>query len=389
MKKHSITLILLVFILVPIVVFSQSLEEEPGVRHVKVYHEPGMFGGWPANFGIWRWGEEILVGFSKGFYKDLGPERHNIDREKTEWHLLARSSNGGESWSVEDPGRTGALVVPDRGDGSYHGRIRKDVTAPRVKECTETVNFAHPDFALRAFTDDIDAGLSRYWYSYDRGRSWEGPCRIPDFGTPGTAARTDYIVDDSRTATMFITAAKSDGEEGRPMAIRTTDGGRTWSFLSWIGPEPVGFAIMPASVRLSENELLVALRRREGPKRFIAAYLSQDNGKTWTHLVNPVEDAGVGNPPAMTLLQDGRVCLVYGYRAEPYSIRARLSSDGGRTWSKDYILRADGSGRDIGYPRVVQRPDGKVVAVYYFMDGIAGPERFIEATIWDPPAVGE
>lgn len=42
------------------------------IRHVKVYAEPGRFGDWPANHGAWSWGNEILVGFSRGFYKDLG-----------------------------------------------------------------------------------------------------------------------------------------------------------------------------------------------------------------------------------------------------------------------------------------------------------------------------
>jgi hypothetical protein len=54
-----------------------------------VYHEPGRFGGWPANHGIWSWGNEILVGFSVGTYKDLGPNLHAIDRDKPEEHWLA------------------------------------------------------------------------------------------------------------------------------------------------------------------------------------------------------------------------------------------------------------------------------------------------------------
>ena len=66
-------------------------------QHVKVYYQPGRFGGWPANHGIWAWGNEILVGFSAGDYKDLGLERHNIDRDKPESHLLARSLDGGET----------------------------------------------------------------------------------------------------------------------------------------------------------------------------------------------------------------------------------------------------------------------------------------------------
>jgi len=39
-----------------------------------IYHKPGQFAGWPANHGLWAWGDEILVGFSVGTYKDLGPD---------------------------------------------------------------------------------------------------------------------------------------------------------------------------------------------------------------------------------------------------------------------------------------------------------------------------
>jgi len=106
---------------------------------------------------------------------------------------------------------------------------------------------------------------------------------------------------------------------------------------------------------------------------------------SWEYLNDAVPDAGIGNPPAMIRLRDGRICLLYGYRAEPYSIRAVLSSDGGRTWGDHITLRDDGASRDIGYVRAVERPDGKVVAVYYFTDEASGPERYIGATIWSPP----
>src|SRR5437879_2039793 len=59
-------------------------------KHVNVYAVAGRFGGWPANHGLWSWGDEILVGFSAGYYKDLGPGTHNIDHDQPEEHLLAR-----------------------------------------------------------------------------------------------------------------------------------------------------------------------------------------------------------------------------------------------------------------------------------------------------------
>ena len=80
------------------------------VENVDVYKEPGRFGGWPANHGIWSWGEEILVGFGRGYFKDLGLRRHAIDRERPEEHLLARSLDGGHTWTIEDPSKKGALI---------------------------------------------------------------------------------------------------------------------------------------------------------------------------------------------------------------------------------------------------------------------------------------
>jgi len=37
------------------------------IKNVVVYQEPGRFGGWPANNGIWAWGDEIVVGFMQGY----------------------------------------------------------------------------------------------------------------------------------------------------------------------------------------------------------------------------------------------------------------------------------------------------------------------------------
>ena len=358
---------------------TQAAGDEP--RHVKVYFEKGMFGGWPANHGIWSWGDEILVGFGKGWYKDQGLS-HHIDREKPEIPMLARSLDGGETWAVEDPGENGYLIT----EGGYlHGVTRPGVTIPPMRESEGGIDFTHSDLALTIRTNSIHAGTGRIFYSYDRGKTWDGPFRLPNFDSPGIAPRTDYIVDGKDTCTLFITAAKTNEREGRPLCVRTTDAGKTWEFLSWIGPEPEAFSIMPASVRLSETDILVTVRMRDEVRRWIGTYLSTDNGAAWTYLNEAVPDTGVGNPPAMIQLEDGRICLIYGYRAEPFSIRATLSSDGGRTWSDHSTLRDDGASRDIGYVRAVQRPDGKVVAVYYFTDEASGPERYIGATIWNPP----
>jgi hypothetical protein len=140
---------------------------------------------------------------------------------------------------------------------------------------------------------------------------------------------------------------------------------------------------MPATVRLGPRELLTAIRCREGSRSWLEAYRSLDDAHSWRLEGVPVPDLGEGNPASLIRLSDGRLCLTYGYRAAPSGIRARLSRDGGHTWGPEIMLRGDGGGRDLGYPRSVQRPDGKVVTVYYFHDQPLG-DRYIAATIWDP-----
>lgn len=41
----------------------------------------------------------------------------------------------------------------------------------------------------------------------------------------------------------------------------------------------------------------------------------------------------------------------------------------------------------MGYPCSIQTASGHVVTAYYFWDTVAGPERDIAATIWDPNKV--
>jgi hypothetical protein len=350
------------------------------VRHVVVYKEDGRFGGWPANHGIWIWENEILVGFSRGYYKDLG-NSHHIDRDKPEEYVLARSLDGGLTWKIEKPQPEGALVGTQ---GMRHGKVPPGSPEEKPVELKAAIDFTHKDFAMTVRMEDANKGTSRFYYSYDRGHHWKGPYALPLFDQPGVMARTDMIVDGAKSCTLFLTAAKSKGGEGRPFCVRTTDGGLTWSFLSYIGPEPAeGYAIMPSSVRLGSTDLLTTTRWRDFSKSGIDAFLSHNNGHSWELASRPEPDAGEGNPPSLTRLVDGRLCLVYGQRSKPFSIRARISKDNGKTWSDPISLRNDGGGRDIGYVRSVLRPDGKLVCVYYYHDQTS-PYRFIGATIWDP-----
>ncbi len=339
--------------------------------NVVVYKEPGRFGGWPANHGIWAWGNEIVVGHRVGTFK-IVKAGHAIDGSKPQESRQARSLDGGMTWQTEKPKELARTK-----DG---GRPVQTLTAP--------IDFTQPNFAFMCRYTHSDPA-SRFYFSTDRAKTWNGPYRLPTFGQPRIMARTDVLVSGPHDATLVLTAAKQNGEEGRVFTARTTDGGITWRFVAWIGPEPAGFSIMPSSVRLSDTNILTTIRREEGEEHWIDAYRSADNGRTWMYLNRPASTGGsVGNPPHMIRLHDGRLALTYGYRSPPYGIRARLSRDEGETWSHEIILRNDGGCWDLGYPRTVERPDGRIVTAYYFNDS-PNTERYIAATIWSPEATGE
>ena len=71
----------------------------------------------------------------------------------------------------------------------------------------------------------------------------------------------------------------------------------------------------------------------------------------------------------------------------PHEMMAFLAStkDTGKEGWPFCARTTDGGAWDLGYARTVQRPDGKIVTVYYFNDP-SRPERYIGATIWDPGA---
>jgi len=276
--------------------------EEVAVEHVVIYAEKERFGGWPANHGIWHWENEILVGYTRGYYKDLGAFMHHIDRDKPEEHWLARSLDGGATWTLEHPAEKG-LLIP-RGAEALHGIEDPDRPLPPYRELDEGINFETPGFAMTFRMSSTHAGVSRFEYTLDKGHHWEGPFALPHFGASGTAARTAYIVDGPHTLTAFITVAKENDKEGRSICIRTTDGGVTWEKVGDIGPEPEGFSIMPSAVRIDEDTLLAAVRRREADRRWIGLWRSADNGATWTEMPDPVHDLGEGNPPSLIQLAD-------------------------------------------------------------------------------------
>jgi hypothetical protein len=356
-----------------------------GIEHTVVYREDGRFAGWPANGGIWRWGDEILVGFVEAQHIEARG-LHTYD-PKTARHKYARSLDGGRTWAVEDAYDAGQTAV------AYDHAIAPD-KAVAARPLDRPMDFSHPGFVLALVRlNNNDDGPSIFYHSHDKGKSWAGPFSFPNLGTAGVATRNDYFVDDKTTLTALITTAKANRKEGRVASVRTTDGGLTWQFLSYLGEEHAGFDIMPSSERLSPNEIFTTIRTRTGDRLdLMTAHVSADNGRTWQRARDPVADTGQGgSPPALVRLKDGRLALAYAYRSMYGSrLAVRFSADNGGSWGNEIPLRTgDGANRDVGYPAMLQRADGKLLVIYYWNNAVqpgAKPYRYLAATVFDPAA---
>lgn len=381
-KYFEIILILSMSVaLAPYNCFSQSTKNSENIKHVQVYYEDGKFAGWPANNGVWSWEEEILVGFVQADHMERSG--HTYD-SSTSLYKYARSLDGGETWVIEDAYESGHTAV---------AHDHKNIEALSTPEpLLNSINFKHPDLVFTITRENIHDGQSFFYYSYDRGKQFNGPFILPSLNTHGIAARTDYIVDSENEVSIFLTIAKENRREGKIAMFRTKDGGLTWENHAWIGDEPEGFDIMPSSIRLSDNKILTTIRSREfEPRRdFIKAFRSDDNGTNWTELNEPVYDTGWGgSPPALLKMQDGRLALAYIFRSKYGSrVHLKFSSDEGASWSHEVTLRSDDNAtNDVGYPRIIQRPDGKLVIFYYWNHAASAenePYRYIAATIVDP-----
>lgn len=230
-------------------------QEIAGVRHVVVAIEEGKFHGWPANNGVWQWGDEILVGFTQG---DLEVrEGHNLTGIQES--LFARSLDGGETWAMFDPEN---FLDDENVQWLPKGKTRLETP----------LDFEHEGFAMRVFAtgyhgnDDPDGG---FYYSYDRGRTWQGPHFLGDiherapFQGNEITARTDYIVTGPEECFVFIGMNDLSVERSsRVGCLVTRDGGVTFQLAGWVTPATEEYrAIMPSTVRVSDTTFVTTIRK--------------------------------------------------------------------------------------------------------------------------------
>jgi hypothetical protein len=366
------TSILFVVFFVSLTLFSIAQDTaEQGLTHVTVAAEKDQFFGWPANGGAWVWNDEIVVVFKQG-KMNTTEKGHLIDRAVPQIDVQARSLDGGKTWKLEK---------------DYQFVCNKNT----VKTLETPIDFKHENFAFRFQLTGITGGKSYFFYSYDRCKTWNGPYELPLFGEAFVSARTCIFVEGTHTMRAFVSGAPKTGDEfgTHVFLIQTQNGGLNWEKIADVGPlsHPNKWYIMPSAVRISEHELVCALRFRDKDKKISGNEFwgTLDNGKTWQfRSMLPIGST----PPSLEYLNGDRLVLLYGQRnGKKTGISARVSKDRGKTWNDEIVFRNDGGSFDLGYTRNVFRNDGKGVLLYYFTLNDPLQDRTIEATIWNPDEI--
>ncbi len=174
------------------------------------------------------------------------------------------------------------------------------------------------------------------------------------------------------TIFFFGKRFEMDGENGlgkvNEMAIVRSVDGENFSTPQIVDvPEWIKAEIAlsePYAIQLKSGKILIQIRA-QNPKTGMFSIVqteSYDNGQTfenWRVL------GFHGSPPQLLQHSSGAVIMSYGYRAEPFGCRARVSADEGKTWGEEIILCDDALSSDVGYPCTVEAKDGGLLTIYY------------------------
>lgn len=206
--------------------------------------------------------------------------------------------------------------------------------------------------------------------SMDGGLTWDKPVLI-DLGDVVIRGNCIELEDCAILAPLYV----QEGDTFNVVIGRTADRGKTWERYAVIpGYEGKYHFHEPNLYKTESGKLVlfirsVKLQKQPGEEHLESPLFtseSTDAGRTWSAAkMWPIYSP---SPFNVLRLADGRVLLNYGYRYEPYGIRA-LVLDAECTnldTAEESIIRDDGLGGDIGYTSAVQLADGRVLITYYY-----------------------
>lgn len=341
------------------------------VRDMVIYEDSLFFSAFPSV--IKKKDGTLFVAFRRA------PERRVLGEASTDHvdpnsYLVSVTSKDGLSWSKEP-----ALIYANPFGGS------QDPCLLQLRDGTLLCAsygwaFLKEDAKTKLKNPAFNAADATFLGGYvlrstDGGKSWQAPVYpppVPDelnYGPYGNKipAYNRGAMYEGKSGRIFWVVAASDrlpnNKKTSNYLYISDDKGRSWNYQGVVAKdEKISFN--ETSVYEMPNGTIVAFLRTAGLDDEACIARSTDGGKTFQ-----VEKMGFkGHPFHALRLPDNRVLITYGYRHQPYGVKARiLNADCSdyRT-APEIVLRTDGGNTDLGYPWSVQLDKKHVLVVYYY-----------------------
>lgn len=226
--------------------------------------------------------------------------------------------------------------------------------------------------------------------SIDGGKTWQGPIYPPSLpaeqrktpmGTPIPPYNRGAMYEGKDGRIFWVVAStkiiQTDKRRTSTYLLISNDKGLTWEYSTPVAVDDKVTFDETSVYETPKGDIVAFLRTGDFEDEACIAR-STDGGKSFQKW----EGMGFkGHPLQATRLPDDRVLLVYGYRHQPYGIRARILNSECTDYktAPEIVLRDDGGGRDIGYPWAVPLDGNRVLVTYYFYTN--GGSKHIAGTI--------
>ncbi len=341
-----------------------------------ISHRPGAYHGWPTIAR--RSNGQLLV------VSSAGREAHVCPFGRVE---IQRSDDDGASWSwprvlldgpiddrdagVVETAR-GTLLVTSFSSLAYEPILeRAEESGDWPAERLERWRAAHRRASAAERQRALGVWMTR---STDAGVTWSGR-----YDSLVNSPHGPLQLADGR---LLYAGVELWRPERRVGVCESTDDGATWRWLASLpvrpGDDGRNYHELHA-VEATEGQLVVQLRNHNEQNRGETLQSeSTDGGRTWS---TPHAIGVWGLPSHLLRLRDGRLLMTYGHRRPPFGNQARVSGDGGKSWSEPLTVSADGVGGDLGYPSTVELANGELLSVWYEKLG-SSPHAVLRQARW-------
>jgi hypothetical protein len=360
----------------------------PGVRKIKdivIYEDPVFYSSFPSV--VKRPDGEILVAFRRAPDRKIFGEKGTNHVDPNSYLVMVRSIDG-ETFSKEPE-----LIYAHPFGGSQDPCLLQ--LSDGTLLCTSYGwAFVRPD-GIENLKEPVGmAGegvvfLGGYLLrSPDGGNSWQGPVYPPHIapeiknnalGIPLPAYNRGALYEGKNGSIYWVVAAGDSEHKTSNHLLISEDKGLTWKYSAPVAVDSQ-VTFNEASVYETPKGDLVAFLRTANFDDQACIARSTDGGKSFEKW----ESMGFqGHPLNAIRLPDNRVLLTYGYRHEPFGIRARILNAECTDYrsAPEIIIRDDGGNTDIGYSWPVVIDKNRVLITYYFNK--ENGTRHIAGTILD------